>query len=67
MTVSNEVLAERYGNLEKRMDTHDGKCEERQKLLHAKIDNLTRLVHIGYGIGLLAWGIMFVFGTDILK
>ena len=62
---SNEVLGSRIDGLEKRMDSHDNKCDERMKVLHAKIDKLTHIVFIGYGLALAGYVILLAFGKEI--
>ena len=39
---------------------HEAHCVERQKVLHDKLDKLTRLVYLGYGAGFVGYGILIL-------
>lgn len=56
-----------YEILEKRQSQHENKCDERQKMINDKIDNLAKYMYIGFGGLIIIEVILLVFGPTIAQ
>ena len=45
-----DVLKDKVDTLDQRFTNHETHCQERQKVIHGKIDNVSRIVYIGVGV-----------------
>ena len=55
-----------YKIVEARQSAHENKCDERQTVIHRKIDNLSRWVHIGIGGLMLIQLLILLVGPGLL-
>ena len=49
------------------LDKHDQHCRERMKAIHAKLDRLTHLVYIGYGVAIVGYTVLLAFGDRLFS
>lgn len=53
--------------LSARQDRHETKCDERMKVIHGKIDRLTWIVAVGFGVLIAVNAGLAVFGSSIIE